>query len=175
MDSEGFPSIDATPEGAAELLHGELTGAAAALEDGDLHKSVDGFVRALGLGLQLGPAPTERVLAAILQALRQSVAGGTVPNAAQTFSTLGPAVVGLVADVQKQGVLPDTPVMGAWATLASELGILIGQLGLALGIPAKHRADMIDRALTRALLLEDATGGRFGLVTWSEDVGGTSD
>jgi hypothetical protein len=182
MDINRLYSLDATPEAAADLLHSEITQASVDSEDGGLLASVNGFARALGLGLQLGPAATEQVLTAILQACRESAARedsvsdkGAVSDAPQALSTLGPAIVELVGEVQCAGVLPGTPVMEAWATLASELGLLIGQMGLALAIPAEHRAGMVDSARTRALLLDDATGGRFALVAWLEEVGCATD
>jgi hypothetical protein len=65
--------------------------------------------------------------------------------------------------------------MEAWAALVSELGILIGQLGLALSLPAQKRAGMVDSARRRAALLDDATAGRFALVAWLDAVSGASD
>jgi hypothetical protein len=182
MDIEGPQSIDLAPQEAADLLHDETSRAAAELEDGGLQVAVDGFIRALGLGLQLGPAATEQVLAAILVACRQYAvweggvcAGTALADASKVFSTLGPAVVDLVAQVQRAGALPGTRVMEAWADLVSELGTVIGQLGIALTIPSKHRASMVASVRTRAVLLDDATAGRFALVAWLEEVSGASD
>jgi hypothetical protein len=181
MDSDMLQSIDATPEEAAQLLHGQLARASATLENAGLLASVDGFGHALGLGLQLGPAATEQVLTAILQACRDSLvhgdcesAHGAVPDLSRALSTLGPALVERVTELQVADALPRTAVMEAWATLASELGVLIGQLGLALTIPAEHDAGMVEGARTRAALLDDATGGRFAFAAWLENIVGST-
>ena len=152
--------------------------AAQALEATNLDATLEGYIRALGLGLQAGPAAAEQVLATVLQAcrqlaLQQDAAGcrWCPPLDAPTvYSALGPEVVQLVRDVRDAGALPDTPVMAAWATLASEVGTLIGQLGLVLSIPPAQRAGMLDNARTRAALLDDATDSCFALTAWLDEI-----
>ena len=56
--------------------------------------------------------------------------------------------------------------MEAWATVAADLGTLIGQVGLALALPAERRTGMLDNARTRASLLDDATQSLFALTAW---------
>ncbi|MFC2037428.1 hypothetical protein ACFLYD_05595 [Chloroflexota bacterium] len=158
--------VQVTAIGAADLIHLELTRAGEALDANDLDTILDAYVRALGLALQLGPAPSEQVLVAVLHTAH---AVGLRQNA-DSLSALGPALVGLVAQVRTAGALPPTAVMEAWATLADDLGALIGQVGLALSIPHARRAGMMDNARARASLLDDATGGRFALTAWVDTV-----
>jgi hypothetical protein len=158
-------AVDLTPAEAAALTHRELDRAGQALRTGDLNTALEGYISALGLALQLGPAPTEQALAAILQAARELA----LRHDAEGLSTLGPALVGLVGQVRQAFALPPTTIMDTWATLASDLGALIGQLGLALTIPAGHRAGMLDNARARATLLDEATDGRFALSRWLEE------
>ncbi len=56
--------------------------------------------------------------------------------------------------------------MNSWATVATEIGTLIGQVGLALAIPPERRSKMMANIHARALLLDDVTGGRFTLGAW---------
>jgi hypothetical protein len=178
MEMTVLRAVEVTPAEAAELIHHELLQAAQALEAANLDATLDGYVRALGLGLQVGPAAAEQVLVAVLQAsrqlaLRQDAAGcHRCPpvDAPTVLSALGPEVVQLAKDVREAGALPDTPVMAAWATLACEVGTLIGQLGLALSIPPSQRAGMLDNARTRAALLDDATDNCFALTTWLDEI-----
>jgi hypothetical protein len=158
-------AVDLTPAQAAELLHAELSQASEALHAGELDAAFDGYVRALGLALQLGPAPTEQALTAVLQAGRTLVQR----QQAMGLSTLGPAVVDLVNQVRRAGVLPHTAVMDAWATVSADVGSLIGQVGLALVLPHDHRAGMARSARARAATLDDATGALFDLAGWLED------
>jgi hypothetical protein len=158
--------VQVTAVGAADLIRTEVTRADEALAANDLDIALDAYVRALGLALQLGPAPTEQVLVAILQAAHTV----GLQQDADSLSALGPAVVGLVAQVRTASALPPTAVMEAWATLASDLGALIGQVGLALSIPHDRRAGMMDNARARASLLDDATDGRFALAAWVDTV-----
>jgi hypothetical protein len=160
-------AIEATPAEAADLVRTELAQAGKDLREGTLDDALDGYACALGLGLQLGPAPTEQVLAAVLQAARELALGGN----AEGLSALGPALVGLVTQVRESGALPPTAVMGAWATFVADLGALIGQVGLALAIPPGHRSGMIDNLRRRATLLDEATGGGFTLTIWLDDMG----
>lgn len=162
-------AVDLNPAEAADLLHHELTRAEGSLRAQDLDAALDGYVRALGLALQLGPAPTEQALMAILRAARELAGerdvGGRL-SASAVFSALGPAIVGLVAQVRDAGVLPATSVMEAWAIISSEIGALIGQLGLALALPPDHRTGMLDNVRTRAALLDETTNSIFTLTAW---------
>ena len=63
-------SLDMTPAAAARFLDKESVESADAWRAGAYDSAVDGYTRALGLALQLGPAPTERVLASILHTTR---------------------------------------------------------------------------------------------------------
>jgi hypothetical protein len=162
-------SVELTLDGAASLLREELDRAEAALAAGEIDAALDSYVAALGLALQLGPAPTETALTSVLRAARplsrhQGAAG---------LSALGPAIVHLVSQVREAGVLPATKVMAAWAVIAADVGALVGQIGLALAIPPAHRASMLAAARARAALLDDATGGLFSLGVWLEDLLGS--
>ena len=164
--------IDLTPAQATEHIQVELACAGQALALGtpgrdpldaqDLDTALDAYVRALGLALQLGPAPAEEVLQAVVHAAHQLNGRGD----ATALSALGPALVDLVAQVRTAGALPPTAVMEAWATVAADLGTLIGQVGLALALPAERRTGMLDNARTRASLLDDATQSLFALTAW---------
>lgn len=159
-------AIELTPAEAAGRIQQELEQASSALSLDDVGTALDGYVRALGLALQLGPALTERVLASVLDAaqelaVRQDTAG---------LAALGPALVDLVAQVRRAGALPPTSIMEAWASVASDLGALIGQVGLALAIAPDHREGMIKNARTRAALLDDATGKLFALTPWLDQL-----
>lgn len=158
--------IDLAPTEAARRIQSELEQASDALHVDDLGTALDGYVRALGLALQLGPALIERVLVAVLDAA-QELAGW---KHAEGLSALGPALVDLVAQVRRAGALPPTSVMDAWATVASDLGALIGQVGLALAITPDHREEMMENARARAALLDDATGKLFALTRWLDQV-----
>jgi hypothetical protein len=158
--------VDLTPVEAASLIQGDLARAHEALQLARLDSALDGYTRALGLALQLGPAPTEQVLIAALDAARQLAR----QQDADGLSSLGPALVDLVAQVRVAGVLPPTTIMEAWATVASDLGMLIGQVGLALAMPSNHGQAMLANARRRALLLEDATGNLFALTAWLDQV-----
>jgi hypothetical protein len=154
--------IDLAPTEAARRVQKELEQASGALGIDDLGTAFDGYVRALGLALQLGPALTERVLIAVLEAA-QELAGW---KHGEALSTLGPALVELVAQVRLAGALPPISVMEAWAMIASDLGALIGQVGLVLAMPPAHREPMLKNAMTHAVLLDDATGELFALTHW---------
>jgi hypothetical protein len=158
--------IDLTPAEAAQRIQKELERASDALRIDDLGTAFDGYVRALGLALQLGPALTERVLAAVLDAA-QELAGW---KHGEALSTLGPAMVELVGQVHVAGALPPTSVMEAWATIASNLGALIGQVGLVLAMLPAHREGMLKNARTHAVLLDDATGELFALTHWLDQL-----
>jgi hypothetical protein len=158
--------VDLSPAEAAGLISRELARAGDALQIRHLDLALDGYVRALGLALQLGPAPTGQVLFAALDATRQLVHR----QDADGLSTLGPALVALVDQVRAAGVLPSTAIMEAWAMVASDLGMLIGQVGLALAISPDHRQGMMDSARSRAVLLDNATGNLFALTDWLDQV-----
>jgi hypothetical protein len=151
-----------TPAEAADSILRELQCAGDGFERADLDSALDAYARALGLALQLGPAFTEQVLTAILDTARQL----SHQRKAEALSALGPALVDLVAQVCEARALPATPAMQAWANVAYELGALIGQVGLALGLAPDHRDGMLDGARTRAALLDDATGNLFSLTPW---------
>jgi hypothetical protein len=153
--------IHLAPAEAAALIQDELERARECLDDNQRGTALDGYVRALGLGLQLGPAPTEMVLTGVLEAARD-LARRQDP----ALSALGPSLVDLIDRVFEAGVLPDTPVMRAWATFATDLCALIGQLGLALTIPPDHRTAMLENARTRAAALDDSTDSLFEVADW---------
>lgn len=158
----GAELLELTPDQAAARLHGELVDAGQAVAAHDLETAFDAYVRALGLALQLGPPATEISLGAVLagaaELLRCRDADG--------LCALGPAVAGLVDQVQAAGAVPSGTVMQAWAGVAADVGALLGQAGLALTLPAERRAGLWQQARARAALLDEATGGLFSLVQW---------
>lgn len=162
--------IDLTPAEASEQIRKELEGAGSAVEARDLDAALDGYVHALGLALQLGPALTERVLFAALDTAKR---WADQPDQ-KALSALGPALVDLVRQVRRAGALPPTPIMDAWATIASDLGALIGQVGLALMIAPDNRSGLLENARTHALLLDEATGHLFALTLWIDQLSPTS-
>jgi hypothetical protein len=161
-------TVELTLDGLVSLLEEEMARTVEALDAEDLDATLDGCICALGLALQLGPAATERVLHTVLGAGRVLARRGEAAG----LSTLGPALVALVDQVRESGVLPATAVMDAWATVVAGLGALIGQIGLALTIPARHRAGMLDSARDHAVLLDDATGRLFALTAWLDELNG---
>jgi hypothetical protein len=163
-----YQEVSLTATEAAELLSSDLAQAGQALGDGDLPTALDSYARALGLALQLGPAPAEQVLAAVCEGARVLF----LRQDAAALSALGPAVVGLVAQVRDEQSLPRTRIMDAWATIASDVGALIGQVGLVMALPRDHRPGMLANARRRAELLDEATGARFAFVSWLEDIEG---
>lgn len=162
----GSHSVDLTPAEATAWIERELAQASESLHNADLDAALDSYVRAVGLALQLGPAPAEQAVAAVLQAARH-LAGR--PDSA-ALSTLAPALVDLVARVRAAGVLPPTAAMDAWATVASDLGALLGQIGLALSIPPGHGTSLLDTARAHATLLDEVTGGLFALTAWLDEL-----
>jgi hypothetical protein len=160
-------TVDLAPEQAAALLREEVAQATKMLQSGCLDAALDRYTRALGLGLQLGPAPTQEVLTAILDTARTLARH----RDALGLSALGPALVALVTQVRDASVLPATPVMEAWAIIATDIATLIGQLGVALELAPDRRGDMIDNLRIRATLLDNATSGRFALATWIDNLG----
>jgi hypothetical protein len=155
----GLQPVELTAGEAAARVHGDLEAAVLALEAADLDSALDAYVRALGLALQLGPAPAEAVLRAVLDGARLLANQGR----AEGLATLGPALVGLVDQVREAGALPATPVMEAWASVTTEIGALLGQWGLVLSLPAEHRQGLQAQLQNRAALLDAATGGLFDL------------
>jgi hypothetical protein len=164
MTTPSTVELDASQ--AATLLHRTLLSATDALQTGDTDASFDGYIRALGLALQLGPAPTEVTLHAVRAAADQL----TQEQDSKGLCTLGPALVNLVDEVRATGALPQTPTMDSWATVATALGILVGQVGLALAIPTERRSKMLRDARTRAIHLDDATGCRLSLGDWLDGI-----
>jgi len=159
-------AVELSPLGASALIGHELQQARRGLYDADIDLALDALVAALGLALQLGPAATEWVLAGTVDAARY-LAGQQDANA---MSALGPALAGLTSQVRDAAVLPPTAVMEAWAEVASALGALISQVGLALTIAPDHGSTMIENAHTRARLLDNATGSIFDLAAWIDQV-----
>jgi hypothetical protein len=155
-------SVDLTPPEAAAWIDEELAQAHQDLAGGDVDAALDSHVRALGLALQLGPAPTEQVLVAVLETARTLALDGNTRG----LSALGPTLVKLVDQVRAAGVLPPTAVMEAWAAVSAEIGALIGQIGLALSLPPDRRSGMLDNARVRAAHLDDATRHLLGLGPW---------
>lgn len=156
--------VDLTAGEAASLIQHELQAAGLALQAAELDPALDAYVRALGLALQLGPAPAEEVLRAILHGARDLARRGD----ALGLATLGPAIAGLVGQVQEAGALPASPVMAAWAAVAAEIGALVGQWGIALSLPAEHRQGLHAQIQARAALLDAATDSLFHLAAWPE-------
>jgi hypothetical protein len=155
-------SVNVTPAEATALVRRQLLEAQSALERSKIESALDSLISALGLALQLGPAASELVLSEVV-AVTQELAH---KDDADSLSTLGPALVGLIQQMKVAGALPPTSVMHAWAELASDLGALIGQIGLALIVGGSHRAGMMGNAHMRAALLDDATEHRFALTSW---------
>lgn len=167
--------IHLTLDDAVSFIQAELFTAEKALKGGDLETALDSHTRALGLALQLGPAPTELVIRAILRATLYLVEQPDItgrPCTPTALSALGPALAGLVGQIREADAIPKTAIMGAWSTFAADLGALIGQVGLALSIPAARRASMMDSAHARAALLDAATGERFALTSWLDSICG---
>jgi hypothetical protein len=162
LDRQGIEAVDLTPEEAVARLQEELGQADRSLAAREVEAALDGYVRALSLALQLGPAAAEVALSALLSGAGRLVRQGD----ADGLCALGPAVAGAVAQVQAAGALPATPAMGAWAAVIDDLGALLGQVGLALSLPAERRSGMWRQARGRAALLDEATGNLFGLVDW---------
>lgn len=162
MQRQGIRSVDLTAAEAVARLQEELAQAGQAVAGQKMEVALDGYVRGLGLALQLGPAAAEMTLEAILAG-----AGGLVRQGnADGLCALGPAVAGVVAQVREAGALPGTPAMAAWAAVTDDVGALLGQVGLALALPAERRSGMWRQARERAALLDEATGGLFALVGW---------
>jgi hypothetical protein len=158
--------IDLSPVEASRRIQKELEQARNGVEAQDLDAVLDGFVHALGLALQLGPALTEQVLVAALDTARE-YAKEPYPEG---LSALGPVLVDLVRQVRGASALPSTPIMDAWATVTSDIGSLIGQVGLVLALAPEHRAGLIGNARSHALLLDEVTGELFALTPWIDQL-----
>jgi hypothetical protein len=157
-----FQTLDLTPAEAAGFVDKESAEAGGAWRAGAFDSAIDGYARALGLALQLGPAAAEQVLAAIVHTSR----GLESSEEAEALAMLGPALVDLVLQVRQASALPATRVMEAWAELTLDVGALIGQVGLAYSLPLERRREITTNARTRATLLDDASNGALGLGSW---------
>ena len=155
-------TLDLTPAEAAGFLDRETKEAGAAWRAGAYDSAIDGYTRAMGLALQLGPAPAEQVLTAILHTTCDLESS----EKAEALATIGPALVDLVHQVRRAGALPATRVMEAWAELTVDAGALIGQVGLAYSLPPERRREITTNARTRAALLDDASDGALDLGSW---------
>ena len=160
-------SLNLTPADATALIQNQLLEAQSALDRSELESALDSLVSGLGLALQLGPAASELVLSKVVAVARELARR----DDASALAALGPALVGLTQHVREAGALPPTSVMHAWAEVASDLGALIGQVGLALTLGRSHRAGMMGKARMRAALLDDATGDLFALASWLDRLG----
>ena len=158
--------LELTPADAASRMTAELSLAGEALQAGRTDTALDGYVRALGLALQLGPAFTGQTVSSILQAARHLSSRQDAPG----LSALGPGLAGLVNQMRDVEAVPATSIMEAWASFVEGLGALIGQIGLALALPTGHRSGMLANARAHAALLDDATAGRFCLTTWLDEM-----
>jgi hypothetical protein len=165
-----YDSIELTPVQASDWIQEELTQARRALSSDQLDSALDAYVRALGLALQLGPAPTEQALVAILDGARVLASR----QDGEGLSSLGPALVGLTAQVREAGALPATAIMEAWADVVDGLGALTGQIGLAMKLPPERRQGMLASAQVRAQLLDETTDGLFDLTAWVKEIARTS-
>jgi hypothetical protein len=163
-------SIELTPVQASDWLQQELNLAAEALNSDDLDSALNAYVRALGLALQLGPAPTEHALDAVLHAARTLAQR----EDAAGLSALGPALVDLIRQVREAGALPATSVMEAWAEVVAGLGALVGQVGLVVALPQDRRQGMLGSARDHARILDEATKGVFGLAVWLDEIAGSA-
>jgi hypothetical protein len=156
-------TVNLTAEEASAWIARELRKARDALRASDLDAALGTYVPALGLALQLGPAPTEQVLAAVLEAARDLAEDRRGPA---LLSALGPALVNLADQVRVTHALPATAIMNAWATVVADIGALLGQIGLALSIPAPSRSGLLENARAHAALLDEATHNLFSLGQW---------
>lgn len=157
-----YQSLDLTPGQAAARVRREITDASQAIQARQPDAALDGYVHSLGLALQLGPGPTEQVLVAVLSGVRSLICNGD----AEGLSAWGPALVELVARVRAIGALPPTAIMEAWASVASDLATILGQIGLASSLPPDRRPNLLNQARARLVLLDDATHGHFDLLDW---------
>lgn len=164
------PSIELTPVEAARLIEQELSAATESLRASHGDTAQDRFVSALGIALQLGPVPVETVLWRLMRAIREL----SPPADSEILSTLGPALIHLVGQVRSSGALPSSRVMEAWATVASDVGTIIGQVGLALSMEPDRRTGMMANARIRAVALDEATGIRFAMADWIDHLSGTA-
>lgn len=160
--------IELTPVEAARLIEHDLRAAEECLRGSQMDAAQDNLVSALGLALQLGPVPVNRVLLSVMQTIREPA----LCTDSETLSTLGPALVHVVNQVQDAPALPSTRVMEAWATIASDVATIIGQVGLALSLESESRKGMMANARVRAAALDQATGTRFAMTDWIDQISG---
>jgi len=158
--------IELTPLEAAGLIEHDLHAAEACIQSSQIEGAQDRLVRALGLALQLGPAAVENVLLCVMHMIGEPV----LHRDTETLSSLGPALVDVVSQVRSAGALPGTRIMEAWAIVACDVATLIGQVGLALSIRPEHRQGMMDNARIRAAALDEATGARFAITDWIDQI-----
>jgi hypothetical protein len=159
-------TVELSATEASEQIRQALQKARRALHSNDLETLLDYLVSALGLALQLGPAATEKVLGEAVAAAREMAR----QRDANALSALGPALVALTNQVHEANALPRTSVMDAWAAVASGLGALFGELGLVLAIDPHSRSGTMTNTVIRAHLLDDATGNRFELGDWLDEI-----
>lgn len=155
-----------TAAGAASFLTEQLSLAEKAIQQDRLDAALDSYVRALGLALQLGPASAEQAVSSILEAARELASR----QYASSLSALGPALVGLIQQMEDVEALPATATMQAWARFVEGLGALIGQLGLVQSLPTENRSGMLASAHAHAALLDDVTADRFRLTEWVDGI-----
>jgi hypothetical protein len=158
--------LELTAAKASAHVAGELSLAEAALQEGKTDEALDGYVRALGLAVQLGPASTGHAVRCVLLAAHELAKG----QDAAGLSALAPALVGLVDQMREAEAIPGTAVMDAWARFIEGLGAMIGQVGLALALPSGHQSGMMASARSHASLLDEATDEQFSLVAWLDEV-----
>lgn len=163
-------SVHLTPGEAEQLLSRELCAARHCVLSSQMDAAQDKFVSALGLALQLGPAPVERVLQHVMHTVREDL----LRSDSETLSTFGPSLVHVVGQVRESGALPSTRVMEAWATVASDVGTIIGQVGVALTIESDRRLGMMANARIRAAALDEVTDTRFAMADWIDQISGHS-
>ena len=159
-------SIDLTPLEAAGYIERELQVARDSLQSCETDLAQDKFVSTLGLALQLGPAMVDRVLLCVMHEIRKLESS----SGSETLATLGPALVHVVSQVRNTGALPSSKAMEAWATVASDLGAIVGQVGLALSIESNRRVGMLANARSRAAALDEATESRFAMTDWIDQI-----
>jgi hypothetical protein len=160
--------IELTPLEAAGLIEHNLHAAEECLQSSQMDGIQDELVSALGLALQLGPAAVESVLLYVMHAVGEP----ELHKDSEALSSLGPALIDLVSQVRSAGALPATRIMEAWAIVAADVATIIGQVGLALSITPEHRQGMMANARIRAATLDEATGARFALTDWIDQISG---
>lgn len=158
--------VDLTPVQAAAWLQQRLERASVALEAGDVSSALDAYISAVGFSLQLGPAAAQGTLGETVTAAKKWAR----LEEAGALSALGPALVAVADEIMRSETVSASPVMGAWAMVTSEVGALVGQVGLAVGVECAHRASMLRHALPRARLLDEITDHRFEMDLWIQNL-----